>query len=257
MDNLDETPLCLDEIHEFCLEFFIGKNHDIPLSNPSRDFSGFLSDLRNILKREKLVWNPVKNKLCPWIDVDKIDTLFRKDAAAGRTGKRESYCRIPPPIAKYGGRNNLSCSVNSLKTVSQPKFQPQAPTRNSKELDDAIKRWSNPKGVSESARLERLLVDIPILFPRSNNAIEDHDYFDRWNEFSADAFEEGDEKTKKELVRRATRKAQRFFKDDQLPNDLTENQKTLFKSICSVLSKTVYKEENKKIDLNNFSKSNF
>jgi hypothetical protein len=86
--------------------------------------------------------------------------------------------------------------------------------------------------------------------------MEDHEYFDKWNDFSADAFNEKDEKAKKELVRRAARKAQRFFRSDQLPNDLTDNQKTLFNSIGNVLSKSIYKEE-KQIDLDNFSKSNF
>jgi hypothetical protein len=94
MDDLDETSLSLDELYDFCLEFFLGKYNDVPLSNPSRDFDGFLCDLRNILRRAKIVWNPVKNRSTPWIDVDKLDNLFRKKALPGRTGKRESYCRV-------------------------------------------------------------------------------------------------------------------------------------------------------------------
>jgi hypothetical protein len=109
---------------------------------------------------------------------------------------------------------------------------------------------------TDSVKLEQQLVDIPTLFPRSNNAVKDHEYFDKWNDFSEDAFNAGDEKTKKELLKRAARKAQRFFKGDQLPKDLTENQKTMFKSISSVLSKSMYREE-KSIDLDNFSKTNF
>jgi hypothetical protein len=254
MDDLDETSLSLDEVYDFCHEFFIGKYNDLPLSNPSRDFDGFLSDLRNILSRQKLVWNPVKNKLSSWIDVDKLDSLFREKASSGRTGKRESYCRVPPSLAaKKNGR-----SMNSI--YHSP---PQAPIRraasenpNSKDIDAAIKRWSMSKNGTDSMKLEKLLVDIPTLFPRSNNAVEDHEYFDKWNDFPEDAFKEEDEKTKRELLKRAARKAQRFFKGDQVPKDLTENQKTMFKSISSVLSKSMYREE-KSIDLDNFSKTNF
>ena len=252
MDDLDETSLSLDEIHEFCLEFFTGKNHDVPLCNPLHDFSEFLSDLRNILKSEKLVWNPVKNKLCPWIDVDKLDKLFRKEAENGRTGKRESYCRVPPPQNGIGGKMNFKCT-QAFKPLH--KAPPQASPSNTKNLDDAIRRWSTRNG-SETIRLDELLVDMPKLFPISNNHVEDHEYFDKWNEFSADAFKEENPEAKKELVRRAARKAQRFCQDDQLPADMTENQKTLFKSIGNVLSKSLYREE-KRIDLNNFSKTNF
>jgi hypothetical protein len=261
MDDLDETSLSLDEIHEFCIDFFVGRNQDVPaLGNPLRDFSGFLSDLRNLLKREKLVWNPVTNKLCPWIDVDMLDKMFRNAAESGKTGRRESYCRVPPP-PKKGVKQYPSRSMHSLQTMSKP--APQAPLRRAvsasndpRDLDDAIQKWSKPNNGSESVRLEKLLVVIPTLFPVTNNHVEDHEYFDKWNDFSADAFNEKDEKAKKELVRRAARKAQRFFRSDRLPNDLTDNQKTLFNSIGNVLSKSIYKEE-KRIDLDNFSKSNF
>lgn len=254
MDDLDETSLSLDELYDFCLEFFLGKYNDVPLSDPSRDFDGFSSDLSNILRRAKLVWNPVKNRSTPWIDVDKLDNLFRKKALPGRTGKRESYCRVPPsPAAK---KNALSMKTLHHSPPQAPHQRVASENPNSKDIDAAIKRWSISRNGTDSVKLEQLLVDIPTLFPRSNNAVEDHEYFDKWNDFSEDAFNAGDEKTKKELLKRAARKAQRFFKGDQLPKDLTENQKTMFKSISSVLSKSMYREE-KSIDLDNFSKTNF
>jgi hypothetical protein len=245
MDDLDETSLSLDELYDFCLEFFLGKYNDVPLSDPSRDFDGFSSDLSNILRRAKLVWNPVKNRSTPWIDVDKLDNLFRKKALPGRTGKRESYCRVPPsPAAK---KNALSMKTLHHSPPQAPHQRVASENPNSKDIDAAIKRWSISRNGTDSVKLEQLLVDIPTLFPRSNNAVEDHEYFDKWNDFSEDAFNAGDEKTKKELLKRAARKAQRFFKGDQLLKDLTENQKTMFKSISSVLSKSMYREE-KSID---------
>ena len=47
MDNLDETSLTLEEIHEFCVDFFVGKCSDLPLTNPCHDFPGFVSAFQN------------------------------------------------------------------------------------------------------------------------------------------------------------------------------------------------------------------
>lgn len=70
-DLLDEKPFNLMEVREFCVDFFLGKN-GLSLRDPNTDTSGFFEDLQSIVEKEKLVWNPLKNRLAPWINVDKL-----------------------------------------------------------------------------------------------------------------------------------------------------------------------------------------
>jgi hypothetical protein len=79
MDLLDEKAFDLNQIHAWCTEFFRG-NQDSRIRHPNIDWSGFLADLQGLLKREKLVWNSVKNKLCPWIDLEKLDSMYRRQS---------------------------------------------------------------------------------------------------------------------------------------------------------------------------------
>jgi hypothetical protein len=280
---LDEKSLSLDEIHEFCTEFFIG-DKDIPLSNPCHDFPGFVKDLEKILLKEKLAWNPCKKKLCPWIDVEKLRTMFRRASVTGvGMGKRVSYCRAPPSTGKVGGMGGSrrgrdapaafqrGASVHAASQTPKPQaFQrshtahphsqpsrhtdpiggrshPNAAQTQSnavkksagsgpKDLTESIQRWSHqPPDFKRLNPMGTLLVTVPTLFPATNDFVEDHEYFDKWKEFSEDAFagETGDDL--KNLLTRAARKAKFFLHPDKLPNDLTEAQTTLFKSIWDVI----------------------
>lgn len=274
MDELDEKSLSLDEIHEFCTEFFIG-DQDIPLSNPCHDFPGFVSDLERILLKEKLAWNPCKKKLCPWIDVDKLKRMFRRASVTGQgMGKRVSYCRVPPgmktPFASMNqtrrdrGADPPQAPFNRANTEPTPRGMSRSKSEQSdsrhqtrpgpthaqsehpierkpgaKDLTETIQRWSHqPPDYKKMNPLGKLLVEVPTLFPHENDFVEDHDYFDKWKEFSEDAFagETGDDL--KNLLTRAARKAKFFLHPDKLPKDLTENQTTLFKSIWDVIQES-------------------
>ena len=275
MDELDEKALSLDEIHEFCIEFFVGTN-DIPLSNPCQDFPGFVRDLEQILMREEGVYNPCKKKMCPWIDVDKLRRLFNRASVTGNgMGKRVSFCRAPPqksasqrvrgagakvpmqrnfsapettasgrarapPLSRnqfsrsktehIGGRRGMDPS-----NAQRPAFVPPK-SQGPKDLAEAIQRWAyKPPDYKRLNPMEKLLVEVPSLFPHENDFVEDHEYFDKWKDFSEDAFagETGDDL--KNLLKRAARKAKFFLHPDKLPNDLTENQTILFKSIWDVI----------------------
>lgn len=109
MDNLDEKPFSLEEIRAFCIEFFIGKNV-LSLRNPKVDLNGFFEDLQMIVEREKLVWNPVKNKLCPWIDVDKLKLMICRDTAGSTRAIQKPHFRrsvtMDPPDAAYRHAQN-------------------------------------------------------------------------------------------------------------------------------------------------------
>ena len=226
MDELDEKSFSLDEIHEFCTEFFIGTN-DTPLSNPCHDFSGFIDDLERILLKERLAFSPTKKKLCPWIDIDKLKQLFRRASVTG-VGMRErvSYCRAPPGMDKFanmGGRKNRDPQPSRPfafgRSQTEGPSMPQAPQRTRtdpfqsqprattgdhlnrqgsatqkqqgsktrgqpKNLEEAIKMWSHqpPDYKNRMNSLAKLLVDVPTLFPATNEFVEDHEYFDKWKE---------------------------------------------------------------------------
>ena len=263
MDELDEKALSLDEIHEFCIEFFVG-SEDIPLSNPCQDFPGFIRDLDKILLKENLVWNPCKKRLCPWIDVDKLKRMFRRAYVTGNgMGKRVSYCRASPGTNKSSGRGGPTSSnrgappsmpnplgrsktenyagarreTNPLDT-QQPVMVPPK-SQGPKDLAEAIQRWAYiPPDQKRLNPMEKLLVEVPSLFPHENDFVEDHEYFDKWKEFSEDVFlgETGDDL--KDLLKRAARKAKFFLHPDKLPKDLTENQATLFRSIWDVIQES-------------------
>ena len=74
MDGIDEGPLSIDEVWQWCVDFFIDGD-DNRLRHPSKDWDGFIENLEGLLKQEKLVWNPVKNKLYPWINVGMLKSI--------------------------------------------------------------------------------------------------------------------------------------------------------------------------------------
>ena len=261
MDDLDEKPFTIKEIRDFAAEFFIGKNA-FTLRNPDVDFDGFIKDLQGVVDKEKLVWNPVKNKLTPWIDINKIKVVYAAQAMKQRM--RPGYSRRisqddsgrskPRRVngnlhASMTGNFNSSMPADLNRTstdiprrtsepdtVSKPK-EPSVPKPTS--LQEVIQQWSRqPPSYKKLKPLETLLVDVPNLFPPTNTFVETHEYYFKWKEFSEDAFsgESGDEL--KELLRRASRKSKLFLHPDKLPNDLTENQDVLFKAIWNVIQES-------------------
>jgi hypothetical protein len=83
VSKLNKEALSVEEIRDFSQELFGGKSHT-PLRSPRIDFNGFIEDLEYIVQQEKLVWNPVKNKLCHWIDVNKLHATYQQDATKSR-----------------------------------------------------------------------------------------------------------------------------------------------------------------------------
>jgi len=78
MDLLDEKSFSIEEVRDFCVELFIGPKNELSLRNPNLDFKGFIDDLEAATKKESLVWNPMKKKFTPWVDVQKITLMFEK-----------------------------------------------------------------------------------------------------------------------------------------------------------------------------------
>lgn len=277
MDELDEQPFTLEKIRQWCMEFFVGRSH-VFIRHPTLDWGGFIEDLNGLLQQEKKVYNPVKNKLCDWIDVGKLHSMYQRHTrkkhsaplnkcASMPTKKATSEQREQHPRMPHRRNNPLSASVKatssdlhtssnhhrrhqhttqhtsfsaSMREPPGPRehlgsgyrrttFDAEIPTSHagspsmrrkssvegsttrgsqSSQLDlkVAIENWSY-KAPKELRPLETLLVQVPTLFPPINQAVEPHDYFAKWKEFSADAFENecGDEL--KEWLKRAVKKA--------------------------------------------------
>ena len=70
-DLLDERSLTIDEVREFCFLIF-GSSHFDGVPEPSVDMKGFLKKLDKIVGKEQKQWHPMKRKLRPLVDVEKI-----------------------------------------------------------------------------------------------------------------------------------------------------------------------------------------
>ena len=123
LDMLDEKPFSLIEIKAFCVEFF-GKDV-LSLRNPSVDVDGFFEDLQDIVDKEKLVWNPVKNKLCPWINVEKLKLMARRNAAGDQSGKTKPkisrrVTSVDPPESIRRANRPFAASVQHGPQADRP-----------------------------------------------------------------------------------------------------------------------------------------
>ena len=259
MDALDEQPYSLNEIREFCIEFFMSKK-GLSIRNPNVDLNGFFKDLRIIVDREKPVWNPLKNKLCPWIDVEKLKLMTSRKSSSGSAMpksfmRRSTIGMDPQGTKKLGGSDeniprttadrrkfsrsftySAESSFGKSTRVNAPATPSDTPP---KDLQDAIKQWSKiAPGYQKMKPLDSLLVNAPKLFPPTNLFVESHEHFFKWKELSEDAFigESGD--GLKELLRRASRKSKLFFHPDKLPSDLTPSQSILFKAMWDLIQES-------------------
>jgi hypothetical protein len=96
MDHLDKRPLSVNELYEWCMSMFVWDSELVSMRHPAKDWSGFISDLQGFLKEEKMVWNPIKKKLCPWIDVALLESIYHKRSAPEQV--RISKKVSPDPI---------------------------------------------------------------------------------------------------------------------------------------------------------------
>ena len=74
--ELINSPMSLSQIYEFCDELFALEKDS--MRHPRKDWDGFITDLKKHLHLERLVWNPIKKQLSPWIDLDKLESIYDK-----------------------------------------------------------------------------------------------------------------------------------------------------------------------------------
>eukprot|EP00571_Detonula_confervacea_P017836 CAMPEP_0172299274 /NCGR_PEP_ID=MMETSP1058-20130122/1631_1 /TAXON_ID=83371 /ORGANISM="Detonula confervacea, Strain CCMP 353" /LENGTH=1098 /DNA_ID=CAMNT_0013008681 /DNA_START=29 /DNA_END=3325 /DNA_ORIENTATION=- len=225
IDDLDTRSLDLDEIHQFCNQFFLGENKkgsDLP--HP-KDWEKFKQSLSELMKKEKLQWNPVRKKSTAWISLTKLENMHQH--AQGR-GKNTQTPGDSSNSSHHKGQHRKqpqsSSKANSMEPLSKDST-----------LETVLQCWSHqPPRYKRLYPLHQLLVSIVDVFPPTNTKVESHDYFNKWNPISEEAFSEnGDELMA--LLKRAMRKAKLFIHPDKLPKDLTENQSHLFRTIWDVI----------------------
>jgi hypothetical protein len=218
--ELDGKAFNADDIYKFCKEFFIGER-EIDLPHPHNSVDAFMGGLNQLLKNEKLQWNPMKKKLTPWIDMTKLEIMFGRSKEEQQPN-RQQQC---PPRQQYSGSGGEhSC-------------RPEAPASSQDlTLAQIIQRWSHKAPDCKRLNtLQDLLCTVPSIFPPSNTKVEPHEYFSRWKVFSEEAFSESSGDELNELLKRAVLETKFFLHPDKLPKNLTESQTLVFKTIWDII----------------------
>ena len=71
LDMIDEQRLCKDDVRDF-LRILLGP---FEAPDPDEDWKGFCDVVKELVSREKEVYNPVLRKMTPWIDMKKLRQL--------------------------------------------------------------------------------------------------------------------------------------------------------------------------------------
>ena len=79
-DLLDERMLTKGELRDFCMLLFGGTNFD-GVPDPEEDWNGFMEAIKKLVKMESDQWNPIKKRMCPWIDWRVLERHFGRDDA--------------------------------------------------------------------------------------------------------------------------------------------------------------------------------
>jgi len=74
-DLIDERALTKGELRSFCSILF-GEDEVKTLVDPAIDWIGFIKSLQTLLSYEKAQWNPIKNKILPWIDLKVLNKIY-------------------------------------------------------------------------------------------------------------------------------------------------------------------------------------
>jgi hypothetical protein len=74
LDLLDESPLTPGQLHEFC-QIIFGRGHMLRAPDPDCDWYGFCVFLSELQFGERRQWNPIRKRMEPWIDVEKLNAL--------------------------------------------------------------------------------------------------------------------------------------------------------------------------------------
>jgi hypothetical protein len=237
---LDQRPLTLDDLHEFCETFFIGDDGCIDLPHPmEQSWNCFFRAVKVLIEKEKRQWNPVKKKMMPWIDLDRLEAIHD----AGKDGMNQ---RRP---LKHNTKNVWQTDPHSYSRRNRPTSNrdvPDPPSDNRKKQTPlgippglqgpcCSHRLSTSPSSPKSFAIKHFLLTIPLMLPPNNTTVEPHEYFTKWKILDSEAFVGVSEDVQIELLVRAMRKLKIFLHPDKLPKDLTQNQTQLFETLWNEL----------------------
>jgi len=77
-DILNERPLTRDELKDFFALLF-GEEKVLGAPDPSIDWVGFMKEIKALIKCEDKIWNPVKKKCTRWVNMKKLNRIYRND----------------------------------------------------------------------------------------------------------------------------------------------------------------------------------
>ena len=193
--RLDEQPLTLDQLHEFCKTFLVGDNRCIDLPHPRSSWNGFFETLRFLIDKEKNQWNPVKKKVMPWIDLDKLQSMHEHHHATSECTRSNLQRRNTTLNDQYDkSQRNFSQRKDPLRRRAtlepEASYGQQTPRSQAFHCRDN-QRLDHTKSQLESipvADLQSFILTAPLKFPPANTMVEPHKYFAKWKAFDSEAF---------------------------------------------------------------------
>lgn len=85
-DVLNDRPLQMQELADFCNLLF-DRNQTAwalqPLPNPETHYSDFRSEVLELNRRNGTLYNPIKRRILPWIDMGQLDRIYGAHSAIG------------------------------------------------------------------------------------------------------------------------------------------------------------------------------
>lgn len=82
-DVLNDRPLLHDELCDFIALLFDRRLQawsDQPLPNPRTHYREFRKEVQDLVQRNPSLYNPIKKKIVPWIDMRQLDRLYSTSA---------------------------------------------------------------------------------------------------------------------------------------------------------------------------------
>jgi hypothetical protein len=85
-DVLNDRPLQTQELVDFCNLLF-DRNQTAwalqPLANPATHYSDFRAEVLELNRRNGTLYNPIKRRVLPWIDMAQLDRTYGAHAGTG------------------------------------------------------------------------------------------------------------------------------------------------------------------------------
>ncbi|KAL3823540.1 LOW QUALITY PROTEIN: hypothetical protein ACHAXA_002881 [Cyclostephanos tholiformis] len=77
-DLFDERRLSLDELEEFCSVLLLDNSASVEPPDPKIDWEQFSRAVKALLGNQQGQWNPLWGRVRTWIDVKRMDKIYRK-----------------------------------------------------------------------------------------------------------------------------------------------------------------------------------